>query len=198
MTTPMEDLGAIILTGGRSVRMGGDKAALEWCGVRAIDRVASLANAAGAAKIITVGHTNYGLSFVPDAAPDAGPVGGVLAGAAALAAMGVHRVLVLAVDAPTIRLDDLRPLLTSPTGAAAFEAFHLPFVAEIARLPVLMPSDWPLARMIDAIGAARLPCHKSASPRIRGANTLAERQVLLQDLADLADHEVADGGARND
>jgi molybdopterin-guanine dinucleotide biosynthesis protein A len=181
----MDDLGAIILTGGRSVRMGGDKAALEWCGVRAIDRVASLANAAGAAKIVTVGHTNYGLSFVPDAAPDAGPVGGVLAGAAALAARGVHRVLVLAVDAPTIRLDDLRSLL-------------MPFVAEIARLPVSMTSDWPLARMIDAIGAARLPCHKSASPRIRGANTLAERQVLLQDLADLADHEVADGGARND
>ncbi len=176
--------------------MGDDKAALEWCGVRAIDRVTSLAKAAGAANIVTVGHTNYGLPFVPDAVRDAGPIGGVLAGAAALAALGLQRVLVLAVDAPTIRLEDIRPLLASPTSAAAFEGFHLPFVADIASLPILMPSNWPLARLIDAMGAARPPCRKHATPRIRGANTPAERQALLEDLADLADHSGTLGCAR--
>ena len=179
----MEDFGAIILTGGASVRMGVDKAALEWCGVRAVDRVASLAQAAGAERVVTVGHTDYGLPFVPDGVRDGGPVGGVLAGAAALSALGVRRVIVLAVDAPTIRLDDLRPLLMCRTGAAAFEGFHLPFVADIARLPSATPSDWPLARMIEATDAVRLNCPLDAQRRIRGANTPAEREALLQDLA---------------
>jgi molybdopterin-guanine dinucleotide biosynthesis protein A len=43
--TPATIFGAIILTGGASRRMGADKAALEWDGRRAIDRVAALATA---------------------------------------------------------------------------------------------------------------------------------------------------------
>jgi molybdopterin-guanine dinucleotide biosynthesis protein A len=39
----MNTLGAIILCGGGSRRMGRDKALLDWGGERAIDRVAALA-----------------------------------------------------------------------------------------------------------------------------------------------------------
>ena len=41
-------LGAIILSGGASSRMGVDKAAMDWLGRRAVDRVADLAFEVGA------------------------------------------------------------------------------------------------------------------------------------------------------
>ncbi|HWU81604.1 MAG TPA: NTP transferase domain-containing protein, partial [Caulobacter sp.] len=39
MTREAVPFGAIILTGGASRRMGADKAALDWGGQRAVDRV---------------------------------------------------------------------------------------------------------------------------------------------------------------
>jgi molybdopterin-guanine dinucleotide biosynthesis protein A len=62
--------------------------------------------------VLTAGR-DHGLEHVDDPAPGAGPVGGVLAGARALAAHGLTRALVLAVDAPTVTVEDLAPLLAA-------------------------------------------------------------------------------------
>ena len=48
---------------------------------------------------------------------------------------GCERVLVLAVDAPTIRATDILPLMTHEGPGAAFEGLHLPMVVDLARLP---------------------------------------------------------------
>eukprot|EP01035_Chromulina_nebulosa_P039441 gene39441-53322_t len=96
-------LGAIILTGGASSRMGADKADALWLGVRAVDRVAALAADCEADPVITVGAKNYGLAFVADDDLGGGPVGGVIAGVRALKSAGCRRALILAVDAPTLR-----------------------------------------------------------------------------------------------
>jgi hypothetical protein len=103
----MTTLGAIILCGGASRRMGREKAVLDWDGQRAVDLVAALARAVGAQALVTAG-ADLGLPWVPDDEAFAGPVGGVLAGARAL---GTPRLLVLAVDAPTATAEDLAPLL---------------------------------------------------------------------------------------
>jgi molybdopterin-guanine dinucleotide biosynthesis protein A len=174
-------LGSIILTGGPSRRMGADKAEVDWAGYRAIDRVHSLARACGAERIVTVGARGYGFAFVADAGPHPGPVAGVITGAQTLKAGGVDRLLVLAVDAPTIALSDLAPLLARAEGAA-YEGLHIPFAAPLDRLSPEAEPDWPLARLVERSGLARLPAPPAALARLRGANTPQEHQALLAEL----------------
>ncbi|PVM90587.1 molybdenum cofactor guanylyltransferase [Caulobacter endophyticus] len=173
LSTP---LGAVILCGGGSTRMGQDKALLDWGGVRAVDRVAALARAAGAVEVLTAGR-DYGLDWVPDPEEGAGPVGGVLAGAAALRARGCVRALVLAVDAPTLTVDDLAPLLAAETGAT-FDASPAPMVLPLDALPEGALPGWPLRRLVERAGLAVLPCPGEAKARILGANTPEERDRL--------------------
>lgn len=176
-------LGAIILCGGGSVRMGADKAGLDWRGLRAVDRVARLARDVGAGEVLTVGAQDYGLPHVVEDPPFGGPVAGVLTGAAALAGAGFDRVLVLAVDAPSLRPADIACLLEQGRGGAAFEGQHLPLVTAISILPRNVPAGWPMARLLERAGLTRLACAPEASARVRGANTPDERAALLAELS---------------
>jgi molybdopterin-guanine dinucleotide biosynthesis protein A len=169
----MSSLGAIILCGGASRRMGRDKAVLDWDGARAVDRVAALARAVGAEALVTAG-ADLGLPWVPDDAAFAGPVGGVLAGARAL---GTARLLVLAVDAPTVMAEDLAPLLV---GGGYYEGLPVPMVFEAAALPVDAEAGWPLRRLVERAGLTALPVPAGAMGRLRGANTPEEREGLLR------------------
>lgn len=177
-------LGALILMGGASSRMGADKAYLEWNGVSAAERCARLAQAVGAKLVLTVG----GAGDVPDVWPGGGPVGGILAGVDRLLAADFSRVLVLAVDAPTARPADLTPLLDAPREGAAYEGLHLPMVFQVAALPADAEAEWPVARLIERAGLAQLACDEQAALRLRGANTPEERAALL---AALIAHEGA-------
>lgn len=167
----MTSLGAIILCGGGSRRMGRDKAVLDWGGRRAVDRVADLARAVGARALVTAG-ADLGLPWVPDEEAGAGPVGGVLAGARAL---GTARLLVLAVDAPTVTAQDLAPLLAS---GGFYEGLPVPMVIEAAALPVDAEAGWPLRRLVERAGLAALPVPEGALARLRGANTPEEVEAL--------------------
>ncbi len=179
----MTALGAMILSGGASSRMGADKGECEWLGSRAVDRVAEVAREVGAASLVTVGPRDYGLPRVVEDPPLSGPVGGVLVGAAFLESAGCARALVLAVDAPTLTAKDLEPLLRSPSPGAAFEGLPFPLVFDIAALPQDAEVGWPMARFADRSGVLRLPCDARAYPRLRGANTPRERDLLLEALA---------------
>ncbi|WP_370867916.1 molybdenum cofactor guanylyltransferase [Phenylobacterium sp.] len=169
---------ALILTGGRSARMGRDKALIDWDGQTAVLRVASLARAVGAAEVFTVGR-DYGLDFIPDPAPDAGPVGGLLAGLAGIRARGEDRALVLAVDAPTLQAADLAPLLAAAAPGAAYEGLPLPMVVALSAVPREAAYDWPLRRLVERAGLSVLPAPPSALARLRGANTPEELAALL-------------------
>lgn len=172
-------LGAIILTGGASSRMGSDKAQALWAGMRAVDRVAALAGACGAAPVMTAGGHAYGFAFTPDDAEGGGPVGGVIAGVRALRDAGCTRALILAVDAPTLEAADVALLLAEPTPGAAFEGLHLPMVLDLAALPQDAAAGWPLGRLAERAGLRRIVCPPERLERVRGANTPTERQALL-------------------
>ena len=176
------DLGAIILTGGSSSRMGADKAAVLWSGVRAVDRVVALATALGAAPVLTAGAVDYGHPFAPDALERGGPVGGILAAAARLRGAGCERALVLAVDAPTIEAGDLADLLAADGSGAAFADLHIPMVIALDAIAADVEAGWPLARLIERAGLARPACPPGARPRLRGANTFEEQAVLIEAL----------------
>ncbi|MDO8377375.1 molybdenum cofactor guanylyltransferase [Phenylobacterium sp.] len=172
-------LGAIILTGGASRRMGTDKALQLWGGVRAIDRVVTLAQGAGAARIVTAGEGDFGLPRAPDPAPFSGPAAGILAGLALLGEE-LTQVLILAVDAPTLRVEDLTRLLAAAGPGAAFEGFPVPMAIDPAAVPTDLRQDWPLRRIVERAGLAQLAVAADAADRIRGANTPEERARLLR------------------
>jgi len=175
-------LGVVILTGGASSRMGADKAAQDWAGRRAVDRLVELAQALGAKAVVTAGVTDYGLARAVEDPPGGGPVAGLAAGAAALSTAGCVRALVLAADAPTITVGDLAPLLAAPAPGAAYEGLHLPLVIHLGALPADQVHGWPMGRLVEKAGLARLPAPPSAADRLRGANTPAEREMLLRRL----------------
>lgn len=173
------NLGALILMGGGSTRMGRDKAELDWGGATAVERCRALAQAVGADTVMTVGP----VGDVQDEMPGAGPVGGVLAGVRALAAGGAERALILAVDAPTITPVDLAPLLTAPAPGAAYRGLHLPMVLALEVVAPDADAGWPIARLIDRAGLTRLDPALEALARLRGANTPEERAALLAETA---------------
>ena len=173
-------LGAIILVGGKSSRMGTDKALLDWGGRRAIDRVADLARESGAELIMTAGG-DYGLPFVADPTPFAGPVAGVLTAASMFRTAGVRRVVLLAVDAPMVRIEDLAPLLGAAEPGAAYAGHPLPAVITVDAIPADAQADWPLRRLVERAGLAALPCPAAVQRWVRGANTPGEHAALLAD-----------------
>lgn len=175
-------LGAIILAGGASRRMGEDKALIEWGGVRAIDHVARLAAEVGADPVIVSG-ADYGYRFVPDPQAGAGPVAGLLAASAVLRTQGVEAAVVLAVDAPTITAADLAPLLAAPAPGAAYVGLPAPMVLHFAAIPGDVEGDWPLRRLVERAGVAELAMPAGVHGRLRGANTPLERETLLKNAA---------------
>lgn len=171
-------IGAVILVGGASSRMGQDKALLDWSGVRAVDRVAELARALGCKCVLTAGG-DYDLPFVLDPSPQAGPVSGIVAAADRLKAEGCERALILAVDAPTLTPDDLAPLL-EPAEGAYYEPYPLPMVLPLGAIDPEARADWPLRRLVERAGLKLFQPTEEIALRLRGANTPEERAALAQ------------------
>lgn len=130
---PSIQLGTIVLAGGRSVRMGVDKAVLRVDGHRMIDRVINVATAAECTPVVVAGRNEIVGSHVRcvnDAVPAAGPLAGMCSGWEALCEGGpIDAVLVLSCDLPRIDGDTIRGLrclwneqLTTATPAAAVAA----------------------------------------------------------------------------
>lgn len=103
--SPTRPLAAVVLAGGRSRRMGRDKATLRFRGERLVDR--SVRSAAGGFDevIVVRGHPHRpaisGLAVrqIPDEIPGQGALGGIHAG---LRAMESHAAVVIACDMPLL------------------------------------------------------------------------------------------------
>lgn len=103
VTGPAEPLDAVVLAGGRSSRLGRDKAALLLDGERLVDRAVAAARLAGARRCVVVGPAALrpAVPVVQEDPPHGGPVAGLAAGLAALderEGASAEGVLVLACD----------------------------------------------------------------------------------------------------
>ena len=110
--TPVYDISAFVLAGGRSSRMGSDKALLQLDGRSLAQRVLDLARSV-TPNVSLVGRRESLAAFGPvieDVFPNCGPLGGIHA---ALRASDTDLNLVLAVDAPFVSQDFLRLLVRS-------------------------------------------------------------------------------------
>lgn len=74
----IESIGAVILAGGKSSRMGRDKAYLPFRDMRLIDHMLQLLDKLGCSPVVVSGKAT-GYTAVEDIFPHAGPVGGIYA-----------------------------------------------------------------------------------------------------------------------
>ena len=117
VAVPIEIVGAI-LVGGRSWRMGRDKALIEVDGVPMARRVAGALAAAGIGRIVAIGpaRLSAGLETVADEHPGEGPLGAILT---ALHAASPAPVLVVACDLPWLDAASIAALCAAPAAAVA-------------------------------------------------------------------------------
>lgn len=158
--------------------MGQDKALLQWGGQRAIDRLVNLLTEM-ACRPVLVSGADYGLPFVPDPTQGGGPVGGLKATLKRLAEQDCTMAIVLAVDAPTITIADLSPLIACGPPGAAYAGLPLPMVVTVTAAEAELDDDAPLHRFVEYADLQVLACPRSIEDRLRGANTPDERAALL-------------------
>ena len=152
-----ENLGVIVLAGGRSTRMGADKAQVKVNGTRLVDAVCSLIPD-GVPRIV-VSPQPLGVPTVSEDPPFGGPVAGIAAG---LSRIDAPFVAVVSVDAP--RSPELTPVLARPVhGGAdvavveAADGYLQPLCAVwnraslMAALDTVGTRDIPAKRLFDAV-----------------------------------------------
>lgn len=167
--TDANKLIGVVLAGGRSSRMGRDKAQLDWHGVSLLDRMCRILLDAGVARVVVSGD-RPGHDCVPDVEPERGPgfaVSGVLATLPADATA-----LVVPVDMPLLTPALLR-MLTAHR-AACFEGHPLP-----ALLPTRAADGGELRAdsikgLHRAAGSVALPVTADAAAILVNANTPEE------------------------
>ncbi|WP_223846360.1 molybdenum cofactor guanylyltransferase [Wenzhouxiangella sp. AB-CW3] len=101
-----------MLAGGRSSRMGRDKAGLVWGnGQTFLDRSIALLGEAGCARVIVSGNRPC-YDHVPDLQPHLGPMGGIASILVRRPELG-GTLLIVPVDMPHLVSDDLTPLVSA-------------------------------------------------------------------------------------
>ena len=106
----MDDVTAFVLTGGRSSRMGSDKALLSWAGETLLERTVGIAHQACGQVFICGSRKRYGQfgDVIEDAELGRGPLSGIQA---ALHATQTGLNLILSVDLPLMTVEFLAWLL---------------------------------------------------------------------------------------
>ena len=155
------DFEAFVLTGGRSERMGRDKALLEIDGVPMARRVTDELERAGAARVRCVGGDaaeliRLGLDAVDDEHPGAGPLAGLLV---ALRVSSLPITLVAPCDLIDPRRDGFADLVAALDGAGRARA-AVPLVDGTWRpLPCALRSA-ALASLDDVFAAGERAVHR--------------------------------------
>jgi len=166
MTPPAErePVAGLILAGGRSVRMGQDKAELVWRGRTLLDHARSLLRAAGVTRL-HVGGRPQEADGLADSQPHAGPARAIL-DAAGLLQGRFDSLLVIPVDMPLLGPDQLTPLLAGPSGQARHWAGQpLPALIPVAPCRALDDGDiHSIKRLLASLGAEALAPEGPAAP----------------------------------
>jgi molybdopterin-guanine dinucleotide biosynthesis protein A len=123
---PQHHLVGAVLTGGRSTRMGRDKALIEVDGSAMVDRVGGALFEAGSSIVVAVGPPALagGLASVDDLYPGEGPLGGVITALKFFAARA-RSVCVVACDLPWLDAAALGELVRTASAAEETNGFDV-------------------------------------------------------------------------
>ncbi|RDS81024.1 molybdenum cofactor guanylyltransferase [Dyella psychrodurans] len=177
VTEPLHSVG-VVLAGGRSSRMGRDKAMLSWHGQPLIEHQIDLLKAAGV-DVVHVSGDRPDYAGIVDVVSHAGPVGGI-AGIAAV--VNDAELLIIPVDMPRLQPSLLRRLRTesAPSRCAHFSGHVLPMRLRLdatcrAVLATLMAAQDDRARSLRAlqerVGVSAIPLHDDEAAQLIDCNT---------------------------
>jgi molybdopterin-guanine dinucleotide biosynthesis protein A len=154
----------LILAGGRSTRMGQDKALLEWQGASLLSHARTLLQASGV-DAIHVGGRPEELDGLADSHPRAGPARAIL-DAARLFRDRYESLLVIPVDMPLLGRDQLDPLLAARPGQARhWQGQPLPALIPVEACAALHGQDiHSIKRLLAALNAEVLVLSPAGDP----------------------------------
>ena len=178
----MENCRGFVLAGGRSRRMGQDKARLLWDGVPlVVHQWKRLEALVPGAAVIGGDYRDLGLREVVDGYPGEGPLGGILT------ALGHSpAALILAVDMPLVSTAALRALLRMAEADAVVPRHPDGRIQPLAALycPTARPKlqaafDGGTRRVVEAISALDVIWFDTGAEEFGAMNTLAEYKEAL-------------------
>lgn len=182
IAAPPPPLHGLVLAGGRSLRMGQDKAALRWQGRSLLEHGLDLLREAGASE-----RRISGPQDIADRYPQLGPVGGL---ASAVEQLPDGRLLVLAIDMPRVDLALLRTLLEAPEAASVhFDGNPLPLRMHLdARARQIIHDQLgehsrqrSLQALLVRLGGVTLALDADVESRLRNCNTPEEWSALCRE-----------------
>ncbi len=186
MAKPDPDTVGVLLAGGRSSRMGSNKALLPWCGRPLIEHMQSVLVAAGVGDLKISGEL-AGYAGIPDLQAGLGPLGGLASVAATLAD---GELLVLPVDMPRITPALLRRLLATPLQRPCrrFEGMVLPLRMRVdtttrqvlAGILAEANSSRSLRNLQARLGVEELPITSDEKRLLINCNTPQEWEAIQQ------------------
>lgn len=172
-----------VLCGGRSTRMGTDKALVEVDGVAMVQRVAGALAAGGCDPVVLVGGDSvllarFGWAVVPDRFPGEGPAGGVLTALEAVRALGsADRMVIASCDLPLLDAPTVAAVAAALDGAqaavAVTDAWQLSLTAWRASVDEVVTTAWAegarsLRELVVAVPHVEVPVAPAA---LRNVNT---------------------------
>jgi len=183
---PDPTFATLILAGGRSSRMGSDKAALAYRGTTLIEHMKNKARSLGSERVL-VGGGPYG--DLPD------PVGGAGPAASLIALAGVEggpsRWLVIPVDMPLLMPPLLQRLVAAAPDGAFFAAHPLPLalsmdsrtrgVLQGVRADLATGQSISVRHILTQIGATALAPSQGELEQLVNANTPDEWDQITRD-----------------
>ncbi|HLD98785.1 MAG TPA: molybdenum cofactor guanylyltransferase [Bdellovibrionota bacterium] len=191
----------VVLAGGRSSRMGQDKALLPFRGAALIDHVLEQGAQAGArtgqpsATVISGTVKRPGIQSVPDLRPDRGPLEGIYSVLSWLIGRGISvegkRLLVIPVDLPRVTAAVLLPLLARTEFALAshYEGQFLPMcfrlnsrslglITEMAAISCLPPKS--IHEFLGRLESAAISVGPAGCGGLRDVDTAADWDELRE------------------
>lgn len=205
--SPGRPTAVVVLAGGRSARMGADKAGLEWEGATLLGRLAGALAPVGEVVVVRAPGQALpalpdGVRVVEDAVPGRGPLEGALAGLRALDP--ATAAFLCAVDMPLLDAAAARAVLAAlgPADEAAVPRVAgraQPLAAAYRAGPAAAAAEALLAagarRMHDLLGALRvrwIDDPPGGGRALAGANTPRELDALRQASREKATTEPAE------
>ncbi len=120
----------VVLAGGKSSRMGQDKALMRYKNLRLVDHAVKLLENSGIKKVIVSGEVD-GYESVEDLVKNLGPIGGIIS---AILKMKVSEIVFVPVDTPLLTSELIQKLFENKNNfdAIFFEKNPLPLFLKIS------------------------------------------------------------------